>query len=165
MTLWLCCLLCLLVGFLAGIALDDALDLIRSSRKARAMTVNNPHIPTGRTVMWAVLIFAVGVQVLVGGALIKSRFELQNAERDRAEYESCSNRWQQDFATAYKARVKSSTEASNALEVVIRAVGAQDPDRFRAAVAEYLRLRDTQISEQQKNPYPPLPDELCGDKP
>lgn len=158
------CVLSLLVGFLAGIALDDALDLYRHSRKAKDMKAN-VHPPSSRT-LWAVALAAVvAAQLIVGGMLIKSRLDLQNAERDRASYQACTNRWQQEFASAYLARLTASTDASAALERVIRGVDTEDIVRIRVAVDEYLELRAQQVKSQQRNPYPALPDDLCGETP
>lgn len=158
---WLIFALGLFVGFLAGVVLDDALDLYRASRKERRMTKPPRRSAASRVARWegltpALLALAVLLQLAVGVVMIVER-------SNRAEYDACTTRWQQDFAAAYQARIASSTEAANALEQVIRAVGAEDPARFRVSIAEYLRLRDTQIRDQKKNPYPPLPDELCGE--
>lgn len=151
------CLLCLLVGFLAGIALDDALDLYRHSRKAKNMKAN-VHPPSGRTMWTIALAVVVLAQILVGGLLIKTRI-------DNADYVSCTSKWQQDFASAYQARLTASTDASAALERVIRGVDSEDLGRIRVAVDEYLELRSEQVKSQQSNPYPALPDQLCGETP
>lgn len=145
----------LLVGFLAGIALDDAFDLYRASRKERRMKTSKP---TRGTILGVVLSIAVLLQLGVGVLIIVERAA-------RQEYADCTTRWQQSFAAAYQSRIESSTAASDALEAVIRAVDAEQPDRFREAVDDYLLLRDRQIKDQKRNPYPPLPDELCGEKP
>lgn len=150
------------LGVCIGVTFDDAWDLYRQSRKDRRMTATSNG--SRRLLGWTIIAIAV-VQVFVGIGLIKSRLDLAAAERDRASYETCTSRWQQEFASAYKARIASSTDAANALEQVVRAVGAEDPDRFRDAVHDYLVLRDAQIRDQKSNPYPPLPDELCGDRP
>lgn len=157
MNIWLLCALCLLVGFLAGVTLDDAFDLYLASRKERRMT-KVPRKLSGRTLTAVGLAFVVLLQLGVGVVMIVER-------SNRQEYEACTDRWQQNFAAAYQARIESSTEASNALEEVIRAVDAENPDRFRSTVDNYLKIRDTQIKDQAKNPYPALPDELCGEKP
>lgn len=166
----LLCVLSLGVGFLAGIALDDALDLYRASRKERRMSQIGK--PNSRAILGVLLGFAVALQLGVGVLLIDARRDLADSERRNADiaerltvYTDCTTRWQQSFAAAYQARVESSTAASNALEKVVRAVDAQDSDRFRDSVDAYLLLRDRQIKDQQRNPYPPLPDELCGEKP
>lgn len=170
MTTTLLCVLCLCVGFLAGIALDDAFDLYRASRKERRMSKIGK--PNNRTVLGVLLSIAVALQLGVGLLLIDARRDLASSERRGVEvaenlavYTDCTTRWQQSFASAYRARIESSTAASDALEEVIRAVDAESPDRFRASVDAYLLLRDQQINDQKRNPYPPLPDELCGEKP
>lgn len=151
----LLCALSLGVGFLAGIALDDALDLYRASRKERRMSRTKP---AGRTILGVLLSVAVALQLGVGVLIIFERAA-------RQDYADCTTRWQQEFASAYRARIESSTAASDALEQVVRAVDAENPDRFRESVDAYLLLRDQQIKDQKRNPYPPLPDELCGEKP
>lgn len=166
----LLCALSLGVGFLAGIALDDALDLYRASRKERRMS--KIEKPNSRALLGILLAVAVVLQLGVGLLLIDARRDLADSERRNADiaerlavYTDCTTRWQQSFAAAYQARIESSTAASDALEQVVRAVDAENPDRFRSAVDAYLLLRDRQISDQRRNPYPPLPDELCGEKP
>lgn len=163
---WLIFVLGLLLGVLIGVVLRDALDLYRQSRQSRkARDMNKVHPPKIQSVLWLLLALAVVLQLGVGGLLVYSRFDEQNDRKARDAYQACTTNWQQEFASAYKARIESSTEAANALEEVVRAVDSENPERFRRAVDDYLSLRDTQVKDQEKNPYPPLPDELCGEKP
>lgn len=155
---WLIFALGLTVGFVAGVVLDDAFDLYLASRKERRMNKTARGFASSKVITTGLLILAVVLQLVVGVVMIVER-------GNRQEYDACTTRYQQEFAAAYQARITSSTEAANALEQVVRAVGAEDSAQFRLAVSEYLRLRDQQIRDQKKNPYPPLPDELCGAKP
>lgn len=119
----------------------------------------------GRWMLGGTLALAVAIQLVVGILLIDSRRDLSAAERERDAYATCTSRWQQQFAAAYKARIEVSIEERAALEEVVRSVAAQDQRRFDRAIDAYVATRDNQLDEQQQNPYPPLPNELCGEKP
>lgn len=161
MTLLVACT-AFLLGVLAGVVLDDALDLYRASRKDRPMRL---HLPNGRTLLGAALVVAVLLQFAVGVMLIDARRDLDNSVRRQSEFAACNVRWQQSFAAAYQARVRASADVTEALEQVVRAVDTQNPNRFREAVTTYIELRDRQDREVRRNQYPPLPAELCGEAP
>lgn len=142
----------LVVGFLIGVVFDDALDLIRASRKERDM---NRRTRVGRGALAAALAVAVLMQVTVGVLLILTR-------NTSANYAECTGRWQQSFSEGYQARLSDSIPVQNALDDLIRAVAAQDRETFKAALARYVKLRDAQERGRKANPLPPLPETLCG---
>jgi hypothetical protein len=150
----------LLIGFLVGVVLEDAYGLYRIARKDRPMPK-----PSGRQILGGVLVVAVVLQLLVGVLLIDARRDLSQSNREVDEYVSCTTGWQQDFAAAYRARIAVAEDTAAAMEEVVRSVAADNPERFDAAVADYIAVRDEQITEQRRRPYPPLPDELCGPMP
>lgn len=102
------------------------------------------------------LVLAVAIQASVGVLLYQTR---QSAD----DYASCSAEWQQQFGGAYRARVAASIEVDVAQDAVFRAVAAEDPAGFQAALDAYIKVRDNQVKERAKNPLPPLPEQLCGD--
>lgn len=162
--IWLVFTLGLLVGFLGGVVGRDAFDLYRDSRKER--TMNDKHSGGGANIFLTVLLgVVVAAQLFVGVLLIDSRRDLADSERNASDFAACNVRWQQEFAAAYQARVKASTDVTEALERVVRAVDAQDQSEFRDAVDAYIEVRDRQDREVDRNQYPPLPSELCGEAP
>jgi hypothetical protein len=92
---------------------------------------------------------------IVGALLVVTR-------KSANDYFTCVGGWQQQFGTAYKARLAASISVEGALDRVIRAVAAQDPVKFKRAVRTYVRLRDEQAQDRRTHPLPPLPEKLCG---
>ena len=152
----LLCTLSLLVGFLIGITLDDALALYRASRKDRHMS--RVKVPAARTILAIGLVIGVILQLGVGVFIIFERAA-------RVGYAECNAQWQQKFAAAYSTRLVASSESSEALEAVVRSVRSNDRAKIDAAIDAYLVIRDRQVRQQERNPYPALPDELCGARP
>lgn len=113
-------------------------------------------IPVVSVVGTIALVLTLTLNAVVGGLLIQTR---QSAE----DYASCSAEWQQQFGTAYRARIAASIEVDSAQDDVFRAVAAGDPEKFKTALANYIKVRDAQKRERAKNPLPPLPEQLCGD--
>lgn len=93
---------------------------------------------------------------IVGVLLIITR---QSSE----QYARCTADWQQEFAAAYQARLAASMDVDTALDAVIRAVNAKDPEAFKKAVRTYVQMRDQQENDRADNPLPPLPERVCGD--
>ena len=100
-------------------------------------------------------IAVLGLNAAVGALLIITR-------EDAQDYSTCVARWQQQFANAYKARTEASEQVDGAIDSVILAVDHRDDEEFRNAVRTYLAIRNQQDKDRQKNPLPPLPEELCG---
>lgn len=145
--------LCLFVGILIGVVLRDALDLFRAARASRRDNMNRTSV--GKGALATALIVAVVMQVIVGLLLILTRASTES-------YSRCTGRWQQDFSTAYQARISDSIPVQNALDDLIRAVAAQDKGTFERALNRYVKLRDAQEQGRKDNPLPPLPEQLCG---
>lgn len=145
----------LCVGFLVGVATDDALDLYRSARKERP-PVNRPAWITRTRVLTAIFGAIVLVQFATGVLLISTYTKASS-------YTTCSARWQDEMSVAFRARAAVAAEASTALDRIIRAV-AEDNDRaFRRALESYVKVRDRQDRQRQKNPLPEPPEALCGE--
>lgn len=119
------------------------------------MTNAPRKIPVVSVVGLISLVLGVTLNAVVGVLLIQTR---QSAQ----DYASCSAQWQQQFGTAYRARVAASIEVDAAQDAVFRAVAASDPKAFKVALADYIEVRDQQKREREKNPLPPLPEQLCG---
>lgn len=151
--IWLVFALGLLVGFLVGIVSGDALDLYRASRKDRPMSPSNTGWKRGLPVV--ALVVTVALNVVVGLLLILTR-------ESTARYTECSADWQQQFGTAYRARLDASIDVGTAMDGVLMAVDSNDPSSFNTAVDRYVALRQAQDRERRANPLPPLPETLCG---
>lgn len=112
-------------------------------------------VPVVSVVGTIALVLTLVLNTIVGILLISTR-------ASTAEYTRCSALWQQQFSAAYKARVAAVTAVDEALDEVLRAVAARDPQAFKAAVAHYVHLRDEQARARKENPLPPPPEALCG---
>jgi hypothetical protein len=81
----------------------------------------------------------------------------------------CQLEYSNKFADALDARTQATGEAQQALDELMAMVGQlmtagsspQAREEFRAALAKYLTNRDTAKRQQQDNPYPPAPRDLC----
>lgn len=140
----------LVIGFLAGVVFDDALDLYRSSRKERPVSPTRNHT-LNRWLLTIVLIVNAALAVM----LIWQR-------ADSAEFDRCTADWQSDFATVYKNRSDSAADSQKALDTLLDAVEKSDRDEFQAALENYQKLRRTQIADRKANPLPELPETACG---
>lgn len=151
MTLALVAGLGLIVGFLAGIAFDDALDLYRASRKERTMSPTRNHTLN----RWLLLVVLV-VNGVLGAVLIYQRAVSE-------DFTSCTATWQSDFAEAYTARSDAAADTQEALDELLAAVESGSRSEFRRELGEYQNLRDTQVAARTANPLPPLPERVCGE--
>lgn len=147
----------LALGFLAGIALDDALDLWIASRRART-TRKEPrmHRPTTDTILRAGLILILVANTVLGVLLIQQRATSGN-------FAECVATYQRDFGRAYAARTTAAQKTSDALDRLVVAVARDDAKAFQRALDAYVVARETQQAERRRNPFPPVPTELCGD--
>lgn len=140
----------LLLGFLVGVVFRDALDLI-AARKEKRMPLSSP----AHRMFTVLLVVSLAFNSAVGILLIVTR---QSSEK----YARCTAEWQQEFASAYQARLAASVDVDTALDAVIRAVYKQDRDAFAKSVRAYVRTRDQQESDRADNPLPQLPERVCG---
>lgn len=160
--IWLVFALGLTVGVLLGVVLEDALMLLRSARKENPVSLHLPriHTPSTRTMLVAGLVVGVLTQVIVGVLLILTYNQTQS-------YSRCTATWQQEFSQAYQPRARAHAEASEAMDDIVKAVagGVHTPQEEAAmlvAVDRYLAVRAQQDRDREANPYPPLPQTLCG---
>jgi Tfp pilus assembly protein PilN len=171
---WLAGVSGLCVGILIGLVIDDVYDIYRANRKTRT-----PHMERRPLLLLWLLIVSLVANAVVGGTLIFARAKAEEAQRtattslqrtnaNAAELEKftvCVAAFNQRFTEAYTARLKPSTEASDALDRLIRAVANDDRAEFRKALTAYVALREKVKAEQASNPYPPLPLDYCGPVP
>lgn len=143
------------LGFTVGILWDDALIRFRNARKERKLPTRRLTKPTYRQMLGGGLILVGVLQVIVGALLVLTYVRT-------AEYTECTASWQQQFGSAYAARIEASTEVSTAIDDIVTSVGAEDPTAFNVAVTKYLQVRAQQDKDRASNPYPELPQTLCG---
>lgn len=92
----------------------------------------------------------------------------ESADRIQAVVD-CQRAYQTGFADALDARSAASTEAQNANDELWATVGqltsaAASPEtrvKFQAALSNYFDKRAEAKKQQQDNPYPPSPRDLC----
>lgn len=82
---------------------------------------------------------------------------------DFSSYQTCMSRWQQANGIALQVRADTAEAQDNALDAIILAVAAQDREALRAAVGDYIEVRELQTEGRAKNPIPPLPQTVCGE--
>lgn len=145
----------LLLGFAIGFIAREVVDPWLTSRKAGPMPETR-KVPVVSVVGSIALALTLVLNTIVGVLLMTTR---QSTER----YSRCTAEWQQEFAAAYQARLAASVAVDEQLDAVIRAVYAQDREAFAKAVRAYVRQRDEQATERERNPLPPLPERVCGD--
>lgn len=117
--------------------------------------MSDRKVPVVSVVGTVALVLTLTLNTVVGLLLIATR-------QSAADFSKCSAQWQQQFGSAYRARIAAAKKVDTALDGVLRAVAAEDPDAFRRAVAQYVQLRDDQATARADNPLPPLPEQLCG---
>lgn len=77
-------------------------------------------------------------------------------------YVQCQADWTSFFFTAIQAGRTASTEATQALDDLIKTISsATSPEQSRAALARYQEARANQKLSQTKNPLPPPPGTIC----
>lgn len=143
------------LGLLIGFFGRDAFDLLRS-RKGSPRMSERKKIPVVSVVGLIALATTLVGNTLVGVLLIATR-------ASTADYAQCSAEWQQEFGSAYRARVDAVSAVDQALDRVVFAVAERDTKAFKRAVRRYVELRDEQKQARAENPLPPLPETLCGE--
>lgn len=141
----------LVVGFLAGVAFDDALDLYRSSRKERTMSPTRNHT-VNRWLLTLVLVVNAGI----GGFLIYQRAASEQFTR-------CTSQWQSDFYAAYVPRSQAFADTLSALDDVVSSTADRDQQKFNRALEHYQDVRRAQVADRKANPLPELPEKSCGE--
>lgn len=140
----------LVVGFLAGVVFDDALDLYRASRKERRMSPTQNHVLN----RW-LLILVLVVNASLAAFLIYQRADSEGFTR-------CTSQWQTDFVKAYSSRSNAAADTQESLDALLDAVASSDRDKFAKALADYQDLRRDQIATRKAKPLPALPETVCG---
>lgn len=151
MTTFLVGLLGFGVGFLLGIVFRDAWGLVRDERKWKM-----PFSTPANRLFSIGLILTLLLNAVTAGLLIWTRASAN-------DYYTCMADWQQNWASASKARNLANSPVQDALDNIVESVQTQDTGRFREAVKAYTTLREHQKAEQEKNPLPELPQTVCGD--
>lgn len=161
--LWGVC--CFVVGFLLGRMTRDTHRIAEAVLK-EGDPVSEPAVrrrPTYQAVIGVVV-------VLIGLATAGQGIYQDSATRRIAD---CTRAYSDGFAAALDARSEASTAAQNALDELMATVGSltTGPDagtseareRFRNSLSEYLAKRAEAKKQQQENPYPPAPRDVCSE--
>lgn len=168
----------LLVGFLAGVAVSDALEILgrekmmlhRSNCRPLRIIRNLPMLLLG---VFVACLAACSVLLIVQNARLTDASDrarqalerVQDTSEDLAQFSSCVALYQQSFGVAYQARYVAGVQVSAAMDDIVRAVASGDRVAIHRAIDAYIRVREHQQSEQLQNPLPPLPTTLCGKPP
>lgn len=166
----------LLVGFIAGVLLEDAYRLA----KAGLMDLSNSEeesTPVRRTTMfWVIIGFSVAqivTGVFVGVTNVQSRDAADKAKilaSEAKEFQTCVFKYEQRFSEVYTNVVEANKAASDAdfawKLVVAKSFNQENPDllrtEFRDKFKKYIELYQTLQQERIENPPPKPPAEACG---
>lgn len=141
-------------GVVFGVGLDDLIEYARKHRIKREA----PRVR--KTPVWVVWLIGTLCVVQIAVALLA-----YSARADNDAQTQCQADYNQRFAEAYRSRVAVSAQASQGLDQIIDGVASGDRAQLKAAIDDYVALREKVRKEQLKNPYPPLPDDFCGEAP
>lgn len=180
---WLLIVGSLVVGFLAGVTVDDAFDMLTAELRRRRATRKEHPMPdypeSARRIraalLWA-LALAVAANAVLGVLLIVQRAATEDAARDAEDAQdqaanvatqlldltTCIATYQREFRDAYAARSQAAEDTSHALDRVIFAVARDDGERFELALQDYIEIRRDQERDRRANPLPEQPQTLCG---
>lgn len=151
---YLAVVLAFVVGVLVGASIDDLFESVHH-HKGKLMT-DKPKVLT-----W-LLTICIAANIGIGALMIVSRVQQTDIAREQTRFTECVADYNQQFSSAYKARLASSGQATDALDRVMMAVSSKDEAEFKAALADYVKLRLAAKAQQRANPYPALPDDYCG---
>lgn len=114
---------------------------------------------------------AMGIVVIVLGVATAAQGIYQDSATRRIA--DCTRAYSDGFAAALDARSEASTAAQNALDELMATVGSlttgpeagtsEARERFRSSLSEYLAKRAEAKKQQQENPYPPAPRDVCSE--
>lgn len=135
------------VGFIAGYL------AARMTRDLNTLAHQRPRHVNGHLVL--------GVVVAVLGVLTVAQAYVSTRATERLT--ECQQRYSNEFADALDARALSAQRAQRSLDNLIRTLADPDAGQAdrRAAVRAYLASRDEAETQQQRNPLPPAPRDLC----
>lgn len=143
------------LGVFVGREVDDTYYLARDWVKGRRPMAADRKERRRQNVLLGLLVVALASNVLVGVLLQVSRIQ-------QGDFTRCSADYDQQFSQAYRARLAASTEATEALDRLVMAVDSRDDAEFQNALDNYVKLRTKAKATAQANPYPPLPESVCG---
>lgn len=120
----------------------------------------------GRSVVPAVLVVLAVTSAVQG--VVTARTNAHQDEETR-RIQNCQLAYANGFADALDARAAASVAAQDALDELMATVGtlttggasSEAREKFRAALSDYLQKRVTAKQQQQDNPFPPAPRDLC----
>lgn len=151
----------LLAGYMAGRTVRD-LDVI-----AAAVTPEEPMTEPRRFRLRFNHILAAVVFLLAVGSVVQGY--VYNATTQRIA--DCTRGYSNGFADAIDARSQASQDAQSALDDLMESVGTvvfgtdagtpQARQRFGDALSEFLAKREEAKKQQELNPYPPPPRDVC----
>lgn len=101
------------------------------------------------------LLATIAANVLIGALLVYTRIQV-------VDNVQCFTQWQHEFVESYIPRVDASREVSLATDDIVLSVAEGNQERLQEAISAYLQVRAEQKAEQQSNPYPEPPSQICG---
>lgn len=168
----------LFVGFLAGVAVSDAFEILgrekmmmhRSNCKPLRIIRNLPMLLVG---IFVACLAACSVLLIVQNARLTDASDrarqalasVQHTSDDLSKFSACVALYQQSFGIAYQARYVASVQVSAAMDEIVRSVASTDRVAIHRAIDNYIKVREHQQTKQLQNPLPPLPTTLCGEPP
>lgn len=150
------------LGFCAGAAFRDTLDVLWQRYRHKKEDVTEQSVIKPGQVSLAVLIAVVAVQAVVGVLLMTTKAELSRTVECQADYN-------QKFSVAYKHRYDAAQDTARGVDAIFFSVAialaSDDPAdsvAFRKSLQDYVDARKAQVASAEDNPPPPLPNMYCG---
>lgn len=158
-----------LAGLSAGLVIGASLVINARSTGTEDVMPDELPTPAGRERRWWRVVrgnvVALALVLLAAGSAIQVVWATEADGR----ITECLKGYANGFADAIDARSAASAEAQEAVDALWQSVGklttsAASPDvrdQFQRSLAEYLSKREKAKQQQQENPYPPAPRDLC----
>lgn len=150
------------VGLLAGYLLGRGVrELESSAAKELDMNERKPRFRFGGIQLLGAVVFLLAVGTVAQGYV-------QGEQTKRVA--ECTRGYSNGFAAALDARSEANSQAQQALDDLMTEIGQlangvatpQSREQFREALADYLTKRAEAKKQQQENPYPPAPRDVCN---
>lgn len=154
--------LAVLVGFLAGVAFRDALDLLLAGPAPAGSIHSHSGRTMRRTLSWIrdnVLTLAVVAAMVMNAAL---GVILIQGRDDLHKFIGCIAQYEHDKDASTKVRSDAAADVSDAMDRVVNAVYRQDARKFKRAIRHYVTVRAAQEKSRAENPPPDPPSQICG---
>lgn len=159
----------LIAGAMGGYTMRSLSDLQVAVTGRRTRLQTEPTtvvVESGRSTVRRRWLGALVLLLTIGSGVV---VVLQTSEVRDLTF--CLDRYATAFAGALAERQDPNTEAQERLRTAMRTVRdaaslppAERQTAVTAAIDEWLRSSDAATRQQQLSPYPPPPDQLCGDR-